>query len=76
MDKEGLYPFQIALIEIANKIKEAFSSLYQFEERIQEVQVEIDKKKLMRATWSIQRDTRVASQVINNKPRRLIKKII
>jgi len=85
MDKEQIEKAKKAIIALANRIKEFFRGLA---EKVKSVAQSINKyvneykvykrnnQKLLRQSWSIKQDTRRASQVMNNKPRINIRKII
>lgn len=64
-----LYPWQEALMKMWTDIKNAIAN-------IANIQVKIEKERKLRSTWIVNTDTRIRSQVTNNKPRHLVRKII
>ncbi|MGR6342568.1 hypothetical protein ACU5CE_33055 [Priestia megaterium] len=85
MDREQFEKAKKAIVALANRIKEFFRGLA---EKVKSITQSINKyvseykvyrrnnQKLLRQSWSIKQDTRRASQVMNNKPRINIRKII
>ncbi|WP_368895762.1 hypothetical protein [Priestia megaterium] len=85
MDKEQLEKARKAIIALANNIKEFFRALAEkvksitqsLNRYVSEYKVyKTNRQKLLRQSWSMKQDTRRASQVMNNKPRVNIRKII
>ena len=61
---------------IVNSFKNAWDGLKDVALKIANIQENIEKKKVLRSKWTVQRDTRIKSQVIDNKPKHLVRKII
>ncbi|KIV34461.1 MULTISPECIES: hypothetical protein [Bacteria] len=85
MDREQLEKAKEAIIALANRIKDFFRALAEkvksitqsLNRYVSEYKVyKTNKQKLLRQSWSIKQDTRRASQVMNNRPRINIRKII
>lgn len=67
--KMELLAFQKQVLKKWKEIKELIA-------KIANIPIEIEKEKKMRSKWVTVRDTRLKSQVVDNKPRHLIKKVI
>jgi hypothetical protein len=71
--EEAFYQFYKFLKEAWNKIKETFISIYEkYNEHFKKQKV-IQRT---RSSWSINPDTRKESQVISNKPKFMVRKVI
>ncbi|MDZ5711639.1 hypothetical protein [Jeotgalibacillus haloalkalitolerans] len=60
----------------AEAVHEIVSSFVQMLEGIVETNKQIEQDNQIRRTWSVDTDTRLKSQVIENKPRHQVRKII
>lgn len=62
--------------KIVNSFKNVWDDLKDLAQKIANIQENIEKKKVLQSKWTVQRDTRIKSQVIDNKPKHLVRKII
>lgn len=61
---------------IVNSFKNVWDDLKDLPQKIANIQENIEKKKVLQSKWMVQRDTRIKSQVMANKPKHLVRKII
>jgi hypothetical protein len=71
--EEAFYQFYKFLKEAWNKIKETFTSIYEKHNEHFKRQKVIQRT---RSSWIINPDTRKQSQVISNKPKFMVRKVI
>lgn len=59
-----------------NLFRNAWNGLKAIASEIAYIHGKTEKKKVLRSKWTVNRDTRLKSQVMNNKPRYSVRKII
>ncbi|MBM4762723.1 hypothetical protein [Bacillus sp. B15-48] len=71
--KESFAELAEEIVEKMERIKELFDSV---DDQRNEYIEWRNQKEHMRASWFVPADTRIQSQVINNKPRNIVRKVI
>jgi len=67
---------QRAIKEFARATAIIFDEIVELAESIRDVQANQEERKKYRRTWHVPKDTRVKSQVMNNKPKYIVRKVI
>ncbi|MBM7580044.1 hypothetical protein [Jeotgalibacillus terrae] len=74
---EGFIQFVIGIAHAwVERVKAIFGSVEKFKEEIYKTIDHIEQQKQVRRSWSMDVDTRVKSQVLDNRPQHYVRKIL